>query len=97
MNNADTTVFISDADQYVFGQGTHYDIYKKLGAHFCKKGKKEILEKMSLSRYNVYSHIFISLHLLFCLLTDFCVFCIHIVCFVNLKIFMTFQKDLKLL
>ena len=41
MNNADTTVFISDADQYVFGQGTHYDIYKKLGAHFCKKGKKD--------------------------------------------------------
>ena len=26
-------VFISEADQYVFGQGTHYDIYKKLGAH----------------------------------------------------------------
>ncbi|NLL79756.1 MAG: 1,4-alpha-glucan branching protein GlgB [Clostridiales bacterium] len=26
-------VFISDADQYVFAQGTHYDIYKKLGAH----------------------------------------------------------------
>ncbi len=41
MNNQDTTVFISDADQYVFGQGTHYEIYKKLGAHFCKKGKKD--------------------------------------------------------
>ncbi len=27
------TVFISEADQYLFGQGTHYDIYKKLGAH----------------------------------------------------------------
>ena len=26
-------VFISEADQYVFAQGTHYDIYKKLGAH----------------------------------------------------------------
>ena len=26
-------VFISEADQYLFGQGTHYDIYKKLGAH----------------------------------------------------------------
>lgn len=26
-------VFISDADCYLFGQGTHYDIYKKLGAH----------------------------------------------------------------
>ena len=32
----ETTIFISDADQYVFGQGTHYDIYKKLGAHPCK-------------------------------------------------------------
>ena len=26
-------VFISEQDQYYFGQGTHYDIYKKLGAH----------------------------------------------------------------
>lgn len=26
-------VFISDADQYVFAKGAHYDIYKKLGAH----------------------------------------------------------------
>ncbi len=41
MSKEETTVFISDADQYVFGQGTHYEIYKKLGAHFCKKGKKE--------------------------------------------------------
>jgi len=41
-NNADTaTVFISEADQYVFGQGTHYEIYKKLGAHFCEKGKEK--------------------------------------------------------
>ena len=37
------TVFISDADQYVFGQGTHYDIYKKLGAHPCtKEGRKGV-------------------------------------------------------
>ncbi len=37
------TVFISEADQYVFGQGTHYDIYKKLGAHPCtKNGKKGV-------------------------------------------------------
>lgn len=41
MSEANTTVFISDADQYVFGQGTHYDIYKKLGAHFCEKGKEK--------------------------------------------------------
>ena len=26
-------VFISEVDQYLFAQGTHYDIYKKLGAH----------------------------------------------------------------
>lgn len=26
-------VFISEADQYLFAQGTHYEIYKKLGAH----------------------------------------------------------------
>ena len=26
-------VIISEADQYLFAQGTHYDIYKKLGAH----------------------------------------------------------------
>lgn len=29
----DGRVFISEADAYLFGQGTHYDIYKKLGAH----------------------------------------------------------------
>ena len=33
------TVFISQDDQYLFAQGTHYDIYKKLGAHFsCEDG-----------------------------------------------------------
>ncbi len=26
-------IFISEADQFLFAQGTHYDIYKKLGAH----------------------------------------------------------------
>ncbi len=34
-------VFVSEADQYLFAQGTHYDIYKKLGAHpSVEKGKK---------------------------------------------------------
>lgn len=28
------TVMISETDQYLFGQGTHYEIYNKLGAHF---------------------------------------------------------------
>ncbi len=33
-------VFISPSDCYLFGQGTHYDIYKKLGAHpSTEKGK----------------------------------------------------------
>lgn len=34
-------VFISEADQYVFAQGTHYDIYKKLGAHPSVENGKE--------------------------------------------------------
>ena len=25
--------FVTDLDQYLFGQGTHYDIFRKLGAH----------------------------------------------------------------
>ncbi len=30
-------VFISEADQYLFAEGTHYDIYKKLGAHVSEE------------------------------------------------------------
>ena len=30
-------VFISESDQYLFAQGTHYDIYKKLGAHVSEE------------------------------------------------------------
>ncbi|MCR5580778.1 MAG: 1,4-alpha-glucan branching protein GlgB [Pseudobutyrivibrio sp.] len=30
----------TDLDAYLFGQGTHYDIYKKLGAHKGKRGKE---------------------------------------------------------
>ena len=26
-------VIFGELDQYLFGQGTHYDIYKKMGAH----------------------------------------------------------------
>ena len=33
--------FISDMDKYLFGSGTHYDIYKKLGAHVAEKDGKE--------------------------------------------------------
>ncbi len=34
-------VFVSEADQYLFAQGTHYDIYKKLGAHLSAENGKE--------------------------------------------------------
>ena len=34
-------VFISEADEYLFGQGTHYDIYDKLGAHPSEEGGKK--------------------------------------------------------
>jgi 1,4-alpha-glucan branching enzyme len=38
---ASKKVFISDMDCYLFGQGTHYDIYRKLGAHPSEeKGQK---------------------------------------------------------
>ena len=37
------TVFISKDDEYLFAQGTHYDIYKKLGAHVSEEnGRKGI-------------------------------------------------------
>ena len=32
---------ISELDQYLFGQGNHYEIYKKLGAHPVKQGKNK--------------------------------------------------------
>lgn len=35
------TVFISEADQYLFAQGSHYDIYKKLGAHLSEENGVE--------------------------------------------------------
>ena len=31
----------TELDQYLFGQGTHYDIYKKLGAHPTTQGRKK--------------------------------------------------------
>ena len=36
------TVYISEADQYLFAQGTHYDIYKKLGAHQSVEDRNEL-------------------------------------------------------
>ena len=35
INNRDVR-FITELDQYLFGQGTHYDIFKKLGAHIME-------------------------------------------------------------
>ncbi len=32
---------IGELDHYLFGQGNHYEIYKKLGAHRVKNGNKE--------------------------------------------------------
>ena len=31
------TCKVTDWDQYLFGQGNHYEIYKKLGAHLTEK------------------------------------------------------------
>ena len=35
------TNFITEFDQYLFGNGTHYDLYNKLGAHPTAIGDKE--------------------------------------------------------
>lgn len=32
---------IGELDQYLFGQGNHYEIYKKMGAHLVKDGNQE--------------------------------------------------------
>ena len=37
----DRKVFISEGDEYLFGQGTHYDIYKKIGAHVSEENGKK--------------------------------------------------------
>ena len=34
---AEMTCKVTDWDQYLFGQGNHYEIYKKLGAHLTEK------------------------------------------------------------
>ena len=34
-------VRITELDQYLFGQGTHYDIYKKLGAPSDEREREE--------------------------------------------------------
>lgn len=32
---------IGELDQYLFGQGNHYEIYKKLGSHRVKNGNRK--------------------------------------------------------
>ena len=62
-------VFISEDDQYLFAQGTHYDIYKKLGSHVSEEnGEKgiyfavwapnarEVYVVGSFNHWNAYSH-----------------------------------------
>ncbi len=43
---------IGELDQYLFGQGTHYEIYKKMGAHeVTKDGVKGVyFERKNCSR-----------------------------------------------
>ncbi|MCR5001216.1 MAG: 1,4-alpha-glucan branching protein GlgB [Lachnospiraceae bacterium] len=41
--NQNLSPFITEMDRYLFGSGTHYDIYKKLGAHVTEKdGEKGV-------------------------------------------------------
>ena len=40
-NSNAKTVFISKDDEYLFAQGTHYEIYRKLGAHLSVEDGKE--------------------------------------------------------
>ena len=41
--NQEFSPFITEMDRYLFGSGTHYDIYKKLGAHISEKdGEKGV-------------------------------------------------------
>ena len=42
MGKKDTTeVFMTELDTYLFGQGTHYEIYNKMGAHLAVKDGEE--------------------------------------------------------
>ena len=36
---------IGELDQYLLGQGNHYEIYKKLGAHLVDDGDKKGTER----------------------------------------------------
>lgn len=36
-----TDVFMTELDAYLFGEGTHYEIYNKMGAHKAVKDGQE--------------------------------------------------------
>ena len=40
---AENEIFMTDVDAYLLGQGTHYEIYNKMGAHVAEKdGEKGV-------------------------------------------------------
>ena len=41
MNKDARQIFMTELDTYLFGQGTHYEIYNKMGAHLAVKNGKE--------------------------------------------------------
>ena len=41
MNKDTTQIFMTELDTYLFGQGTHYEIYNKMGAHLAVKNGKD--------------------------------------------------------
>ena len=42
-------VFLTDTDKYLFGKGTHYEIYEKLGAHITEAdGRKGVARNFAL-------------------------------------------------
>ena len=41
-------VFITEGDRYLFGMGTHYEIYEKLGARLKKGSVRFLMEKESM-------------------------------------------------
>ena len=50
---------VTEYDMYLFGEGTHYNIYEKLGAHPGKKGrKKEYIDtNVSIKQHSIQSII----------------------------------------
>ena len=45
----------TDLDQYLFGQGTNYEVYKKLGAHFSLEPAFSMLASLLASHISSFS------------------------------------------